>query len=286
MFDSTKQIFNFHKDMNIDIPDKKDIPYQILFGSDIEKNIRLDIDFIKKYLTIFNQSSQSETKMACWCYWIHHISNILNLIEYSNQWINYAEINPLNPWKEYLKINPQAQYEWSSLQTWLNRLLDNWLISWYSKLATVEEAKNAIDSWKWIYTWSMNWDWNVVKNTHIYETKDKSYWHLFCICWYDDNWFIAINSNWSINWYFNIPYKYWDTLYSRYAVSDKKDLWVYTLYNNLKSKVDLLSYLWYSVYYTNISNKYWVYSKQCKILKFLWQNKFRLRIQERLEDII
>ena len=286
MINEIKNFLWLYKDMNIDSPDEKDIPYEVLFWWENDNSNKIDERIVNKYITIFNQNEDRKTYMACWCYWIYHISNILNILEYWKQWLPYNEINPSIPWIEYLKENPQAQYTWSSLQTWLNKLTKNWLISWYTKLTTIEEWKNAIDSWRWIYTWSMNWDWNKVKTNKIYWVKDKSYWHLFCIYWYNDFWFLAINSYWKNDWIFTIPYEYWDTLYSRYAISDKKDLWDFSFYNNSKQLIDTLSLDLYSKAYQDISNNFWQYSKQARIFQHLWQKKFNVRVQEKIEDII
>lgn len=286
MINEFKSLLWLHKDMNIDIPDEKDIPYEVLFWDSEWNDNKIDLELVDKYLTIFDQSKDIKTRMACWCYGIHHISNLLNLYEYNKQWEDYNQIDPIDPWLEYLKENPQAQYEWSSLQTWLKKLLSNWLISWYTKLSTIEEAKNALDSGKWIYTWSMNWDWNKVKTVHIYWTKSKSYWHLFCIYSYIDSWFLAINNNGKDNGIFIIPYEYWDTLYTRYAISDKKDLWEFTFFNKYKDIVNKLDLNWYYKLYKDVSWKYGTFSKQTRILRFLWQTRFKIRVQENLNNII
>ena len=224
---------------NIDIPDERDYKYEILFWNKESKSF-YDFRIIASQLEIYNQSIKSFMRMSCGSCGITHLSNAMNICEYYSYWRKYNQLSPETWWLEYLKINPEAEFVWSTLQQWLKWALKEKLISGYSKVVDIELAKNAIDNNRLIYTGSLNWDWNKVEQENIYWIKDKSYWHLFCIVWYNKDWFIWVNSWWPENWYFIIPYNLWDTLYTRYVTSDQRDELVYQEYKKtllLKNKL-------------------------------------------------
>jgi hypothetical protein len=209
--------------------------------------------------------------ISCWCCGITHISNAMNICEYNSYGRTYNQLSPELWWLEYLKENPQAQYEWSSLQNWLKWAKNKELISWYSVVWDIESAKNAIDNNRLIYTGSLNWDWVKVKEQKIYWNKEKSYWHLFCIVSYNNLWFIAVNSWWPDNWYFLIPYDLWNTLYTKYVVTDQVDLNVYEKYKHLKERISKMNYLTYYKEYTKVKDKYWINSLELKKVQELWR---------------
>jgi hypothetical protein len=172
-----------------------------------------------------------------WCsrYGITHISNIQNINEFKKHKIAYRQIDPKVKWLDYLKVNPQAQWEWATLQSVLKQFKDDWLIEWWTKVRGKEELKKAIDNRRYILTGSMDWDWKSVKETWFYkQRKDKkNVWHIFCIVDYVDDdehktkGFACINSKWPKgtpkNGFFIIPFELVDTLYTRYAISDRND---------------------------------------------------------------
>lgn len=274
-----KQLYltNIVRDRNLDSPRENEKEYEVLFWSVNQPTKIYNLNYIQNNLVIFNQSEDIKTRMACWCYWMTHLSNAENLCEYKSYWKKYNQLNPKDYWLEFIKDNPESEYVWSYLQDWLDWFEEKWLITWSARLDTIEQAKDAIDNCRLIYTGSLNWDWDMVKNSWIYSIKNKSYWHLFCIIWYTVVWFIAVNSWWPDNWYFIIPYEYWDTLYSKYAISDKRDEEAYNRYNRLYNTIfNFRSVLEYYEFYTEVINKYWIDSQESLITKSIAKKRFLL----------
>ena len=243
-----------------------------------ESPVKYDLATIKNNLTIFNQWSQTLTTMACWCYGSTHCINAMNIIESNWLWVNYEQKNPLVYWNEFIKSTPSAQYSWSSIQDWIAFMKSKWIISWSVRCYTIEEAKSAIDNNRLIYTGSNNWDWNYVKLHWVYATKTSSYWHLFCLVWYNDQWFIWINSYWDSNWYFILPYSYWNTLYSRNALCDSTNTEAFNTYYRIVEEIKALDYkTWLFPYYEKAKETYWVDSKMFEIIKKLLRRRFIIK---------
>ena len=263
------------KDCNIDNPSEYDLSYSEVFWEEWwwESVIKYDLNIIKNNLTIFNQLQQTLTNMACWCYWSTHCINAMNIIESNSLWSSYEQKNPMLFWKDFLINNPTALYQWSSLQDWISFFVKKWLISGSVRCYTIEEAKRAIDNNRLIYTWSNNWDWNKVKTIWKYWIKTKSFWHLFCLIWYNDEWFIWVNS--LNDWYFILSYEYWNTLYSRNALCDTTNKEAFDTYNKIIEEIKLLDYeTWLFPYYDKAKKKYWEKSRMFEIIKNLLRRRF------------
>lgn len=260
-------------DNNLDIPDTNDYIFEDLFWATETPDLK---SFPKEELMVQNQKLFSDTQMACWCFWLTHISNAQNILEFWKIWKSYNQVVARDLWLEYIKENPKARYEWSTLQTWLNRFKNMWLIIWYTKINSIEDAKKAIDLWQYIYSWALNWDWNSVKNTWIYKTsKTKTYGHLFTAwVWYNDVWFIAINSYWPKNWYFIIPYEEWNNLYSKYAIVDNENEEVIKTYKDLVKQISSMDLQGYTDLYFSYRNKLWDQHNLTKFIQSIWKKKW------------
>lgn len=155
---------------------------------------------------------------ACTRFGITHVVNGNNLLEYSDAWFVYNQINAMDVWNRSDKS--------ILLQSAVNQMKNEWLIAWYVRPKTIEQMKKSLDLWYFIYTGSNNWDWGKTRSTKIYalRTDGKIVWHAYAIVWYNDVWWIAINSYWPKRWdkwYFTIPFEYTDKLFTKYSIIDK-----------------------------------------------------------------
>ena len=159
--------------------------------------------------------------MSCTRQWLAHITNGNNILA---QW-EQEDWLAKRVWLEYCKTVPFAKTDWASLQSSLDQFLAQKLISGYSKTYTIEAMKSAIDSWRFIFTWSQNGDWAYVSQTRKYRlrTDNRTRGHAICIVGYNTAWWIALNSYGPENGVFEIPYNLTQTLFSRYAISDFED---------------------------------------------------------------
>jgi len=205
----------------IDRPSNLDYEYEAVFWwlfDAIEKK-----KFPINNLHIPNQWDKDITKMSCTRQSVANITNWNNILA---QWVQDFKLAE-NMWIRYLKENPQAQFNWASVQSWLKQAKNDWFISWYSAVRTIDDIKNAIDNWRYIATWSNNWDWTNVRTNHTYKLREdwRLIWHAFCMIDYIDDrrGLKCINSYWEENWEFEMSYDLVHTLYTRYAVSDKVD---------------------------------------------------------------
>lgn len=198
-----------------DCPRLSDWKYSDLFWS-----IQAKKEFPKN-TTIANQGIDWKYRMSCTRQAMAHISNGQNIIEWVWENVHLA----FQMWDEYLKKDPDAIRLWATLQSSLDQFLSRKIISWYSTVRRVDEAKDALDSGRFIFTGSQNGDWRYVRTNKQYRirTDGKTMWHAFAIVWYDGDNFIGLNSYWKDNWYFTIPSKLFNTLFTRYAISDFRD---------------------------------------------------------------
>ena len=223
-------------DAGFDNPDERDWDYSAIIGesgwSDIDH-----IRYLKDFLYIFNQGADPLTLNSCgWCWLIHNIN--AQTILSSTEW-HTNQISVKSEWMDYNQTRDESRkYRWTEMQANMKYFINELkYIAWYWKLNSIEEAKAAIDNRHFIYTWSNNGDWTHVRLKKVYKlrTDKKLVGHLFCIVWYNEEWFIAINSYWSVNWYFTIPYSLYDTLYSKYAILPAKDLSIVMKYRMAKT---------------------------------------------------
>lgn len=202
-----------------DEPDSRDRTYEAVYGDLVWQEKK---EFPLDQLIIRDQFANPDTHMACTRYGIVHINNWQNLIEH---WPNYTQINPRLLRQQYISKFPEAKTRWSSKQSAMKQMIEWGYTEWYAYCPTVEDCKDAIDNWKYIYTGSNNGDRVKTLQTGIYHIQDERIvWHIRAVVKYDDaqECFIGINSV-RKNPVFKIPYKLWDTLYTKHAILDKDD---------------------------------------------------------------
>ena len=180
--------------------------------------------------TIFNQGAKTETRMGCSRYGIIHAINAQNLAFAKIDWMRTYEYNPEVMWCNYLKVNPLAEEEGATLQGALEQMVDLNLITWSSRLLSIDSMKQSLLSYKPIYTWSKSCNWSSVRDFKRYELG-SGYAHIFCIIGFDGSGWIAINSYWPSNGVFHIAYEFTSSLFSCYSLSDSRDQEVF---NKLK----------------------------------------------------
>jgi len=180
--------------------------------------------FNKEKIKVRDQFDDSTTYKACTNYALCAVYNWYNVSEYESKWVEFEQVNPKTYWHIFQNSRWRPNV-WSDVQTMLKFYRKMWWIDWHMEAKTTEWAKNAIDNWFVIYTWSSKFDWK-----KSWEQKKAVLWnwgwHAFSIIWYDTNWFIAINSfgaDWWDKWYFTIPYEHFDKLFSKNVVIDKDD---------------------------------------------------------------
>ena len=190
-----------------DIPDERDWQYEVLMWSQ---------DFLEinwPDIEVFNQWLKPVTRMSCTRVWLWHIINAQRKVN----WITPIDIEAF--WLRYLKVNPNAEKDWASLQGALQQAKDVWLIESLFVVWNKTEMHDAISKWLFIYSGSANWDWAFVRREKKYRlrTDGKFVWHAFC---FPKKW-VLLNSYWAENWYIEFPEELYNTTYTKYAIVPK-----------------------------------------------------------------
>jgi len=214
-------------ELELDIPREWEHIYDDLFGSTSSSSEVYNVFYPH---TILNQGAQADTRMACSRYWIIHAINAQNLAVAKIDWMRTYEYNPEVMWGNYLKVNPSAKVEWATLQSSISQMEDLNLITWSSKLLSIDSMKDSLINFKPIFTWSKQCDWSSVRDFKRYKLW-SGYAHIFCIVGFDGSGWIAINSYWPSNGVFHIAYELTSSLFSCYSLSDSRDQEVF---NKLK----------------------------------------------------
>ena len=210
-----------------DNPSDLDVTREELFGADVATLPKI-VDH-KRLWTIYSQWVYSFTKMACWTYWMRHLTNLQSVLEWG------FEHDPAPTRKKFVRVYKTPTYDpivkWSSLQDQLKYWQDNWLFSVYYVIKkddnAVEKMKEAISKGFFIYTGTTKCDWGKTK-----ASKDKVMvmtswpWHIIEWDWFDDNkeHFFIRKSSWRQaydNWYMYLRYEDVGKLFSIYAVLPK-----------------------------------------------------------------
>lgn len=172
-------------------------------------------------LIAFSQHKDPRTKRGCGWYGMIQNLNAQKILEDSTRWKNNQE-DPKEKWIEWNEWTRPTPDKWTGtgIQKNLNIFKNNKRITWHARCDGIGESKRALDNGDLIYTGSDNGDWQNVYKTWVYKVrKDNAFvWHIFCVIWYDDEWFIGCESNWPKYWKFIIPYDLRGTLYSKNAV--------------------------------------------------------------------
>lgn len=202
----------------IDVPDPRDRTYEEVFGAWV---IPKD-EYTQHNTPILNQWLLPYTKMACTRYGIVKSINEMNFFD-SKKEISQNELVKL--WRVAIEKYWASETKGDSLQSALKQMKDDWIIEGYTKVSWEYAMKLAITEGRLLFTWTSKCDRVETKKTGYY-TPWTWYGHAFAIIGYNKEWFIAINSYWdrgARKWIIIIKYADIPTLFSVYAMSDKKD---------------------------------------------------------------
>ena len=203
--------------LELDQPRDTDFVYETLFGA---TSWGEPIEFLPPHIQ--DQSANESTRMGCSRYGLVHAINAQNLAVSKIDGMRFYEIVAKTSWDNYIKINPAAKKEGATLQSALDQFVELGFITGYSRLNGISDMKHSLDNFRPIYTWSKNCNWNTVRDDHKY-TLWTGYAHIFCIVWYNQSSWIAINSYGANNGVFYIDFDFTDSLFSCYSISDKRD---------------------------------------------------------------
>lgn len=197
-----------------DNPSPLDFKFSELIWSLTEQEKKI---FPIELLQIFNQWTDPDTIYSCTRQGLWNITNWNNILGQNSQDILLWK----KEWMKAIEANPSIKNSWDYLQNALKQFQNDKLIAWYTVINTIEEAKQAIDRGNYIYTGSNNWNWNSVRDNNLYKIKQNSFGHAFVFwIWYNDTWFIWINSYGQENGQFTIPYELFNTTFTKYAIQD------------------------------------------------------------------
>lgn len=212
--------------INLDPHDERVPEYQAVFRSETKR------EYPRPVYTVQNQGAEYITRSGCSRFGIAHLVNAQNSVRAQiTRTSAPTEVLGKDLWLEYLEENPAAEADGATLLSALDQAKARGLITERLIVRTIQDAKSAIDVARFIYTGSLDGDWGKVRREHMYDRiPGKSNGHVFLIDDYDDRGFIAMNSYGEGNGRFVIPYKYWDLLYTRYAVVDSRDEQAITIY--------------------------------------------------------
>ena len=176
-------------------------------------------------LKVWNQNANKDTLTGCSAYWLTYIYNWNQLVEFGKEWIEFEQEDPR--WK-WLAFQAERWYPnaWASLQEMMSFFKNRWLIDWYVRAKTVQECKNALNNWCWIYTWSNKCSWKLAGKEKKFVYDENGAGHCFSIVDYWSGWLRAINSfgdKWWDGWYFDIPEDDYKYIFSTYAIVDHDD---------------------------------------------------------------
>lgn len=132
-------------------------------------------------------------------------------------------------------------------------------IDWYTQVSTIEQMKHSLYNNRPIVSWTDKANWNLIKQLPflIWYLK-SSYWHAFCIVWYDNElngWcFICENSYWIWMWdkgRFYLKYSDVDRILfnTRLALFTSKSL----EFSTLKTYIEQATKDWYKKFINDLS---------------------------------
>lgn len=196
-----------------DAPRKSDYDYENLNWTTTTQKVKRPWEVLE----INDQWAKPETRMACTRFALANIINAQNIIA------GKPTISSYDLWMAAVEENPDIKNHGDSMQNALDQARKESLIGWYARVSSWQWIRDAIDAWRFVYTWSRNWNRDSVKRQDVYTTQSVlRVGHIF-VWWanYDENWLRGINSYWEENWPFYIKNKYIRTLYTRYAIFPK-----------------------------------------------------------------
>ena len=225
---------DYQDNLCLDTPDSRD------YSAEDYQEVAMGIEWKKRPEDKVEVQNQGK-EWACTRFWLTHVNNGQNIIEYEANWSEYTQIKAIDVWNRSNKV--------LSLQSALAQFKTEWLIEGWvridrypsDKAKAIIQMKQAIDMWNFVYTWSESWDWSKTwKKPYIYQLRTdwKIVGHAWSIVEYDDTtqMFKAINSRWPTRWdkgYFYVPYEMIDKLFSKYCIIDKDNS---DIFKNFKRK--------------------------------------------------
>ena len=90
--------------------------------------------------------------MACGSYGICHAINAQNRAVAEIDQMRYYEIPAEGQWMRRLETSPSAEKYGSTLQSWLDTMLELRYITGYSRVNTIAEMKDALNNTRPLYT--------------------------------------------------------------------------------------------------------------------------------------
>lgn len=207
-----------------------------------EEILWADIKFPKRVLLTDNEiqnQAQGNDYNSCVFYSNSSNSNILNHYEWSDIYISWKDLAIKAERKGYLD-----RKAWAYLSTWPKLLKEEWYITGYFKVNTLEWYKTAIVNKQPVSLGSNQIDWSKAKKYPFIAEWPTGSWHAFEGVGYDDEneWIICQNSytdKMYDKWRFYIKYEDWDLLFpSKYVLIDTVDT-ILTYKEKIMSKINL-----------------------------------------------
>lgn len=168
---------------------------------------------------IFNQA-KDWYRSSCTAQWTWGASDTIRKFKADKR-----EISPFLLWDEVKKRKIGKEWQWAYLIDTIKTAKDMWKIDWYYRVLTHEAIKKALYNTDLIVTWSNKIDWKRLWETWYIVDKVSSWsWHAFYIVWWNEIWYIAMNSYWEqywLKWTFIIPYDVFEKVAfnSTYAIT-------------------------------------------------------------------
>ncbi len=212
-------------DACIDAPRDTDYSHDELFWSEWATVEKKQLNKTKAQ----NQWAQKETHYACTIYSMVHCSNEENFLEASKLGSSVDEMNAIDIVKDVVEadvwFNPTSGW---SLQEAMDYFRKNNIIAGYAICKTLSDIKQAILSGRMVNTWSRSINWTETKRNGNIAVAGTSYWHAFCIEWFDDTrWVLICRNSYGEQQYdsgrFYVRYEDLWLLYTRYAIIDYSD---------------------------------------------------------------
>ena len=174
-----------------DIIDKRDYPYEYLFGSTQEIIWEKIIDLKNDYQ---DQNIQERSYYMCVPTSTVHWDNIMNSIQWDNSRTTLLELwnNMVNLWRLNIK-------SWALLKDWPKTMIELGRLKWTALISTIWGYIDSINNNRPVVLGSELINWNKTTNS-FYAIKWNWYAHCFLWIWYNEKWMICKNTLWKKWW--------------------------------------------------------------------------------------
>jgi len=209
-----------------DIIDERDYKYSQVQNIEFAWAWELPSKFILDNVDYQNQWLEEVTRMMCVFYSTAHVSNEENFQEWSEVRILWKAfwLHAETLWR--LDIN-----KWALVSAGPRTARDLWLISGWTLVETILEAKHSIFNKKPIVVWSNQINWSLGYLDPFVVWGPKGSGHAIALIWYDDDYewgcFIIKNSYWDKKydwWKMYLKYSDFELLFpSKYSLEDEID---------------------------------------------------------------